>query len=244
MLVDKVVDFSVAQVVRVSQVQVVKMTFVIPQLLPVEISLCARTSGRSRSPRPLGVWAMQRVALMKTVEAPQLPFIDEVAAYRRDELTGRFVLGRVHSHTAGGRVHRDTAPRIWCMHCSVRRNIRVKSSVRTIHQPPPTPPPPASSSPRSRYFQGSFGGPGWPGRKKDLNLNPLLTFSKVMYNFGTHPGRFLVPTVLKQERQSPTCVQSVFMVSDLVLLSLFCPASVSVSVGLSVSVCLPKFPSA
>ena len=68
------------------------------------------------------------------------------------------------------------------------RNLKALQAAPSPSTPllSPFPPPPF----HSRHLWGSFGGPGRPGRKQDLNMNSLLTFSKVVHTFGTHLGRF------------------------------------------------------
>ena len=83
-------------------------------------------------------------------------------------------------------------------------------------------------------------------------LTSLLTFSKVMYNFGTYPGRFWQhawspSSRLETRTTEPNmCVISVrfsLCLSYVILSCCLRVVSVSVSVSESVSVCLPKFPS-
>ena len=75
---------------RDPQVQAVMMTVVIPLLQLVENSALAST---------------------KTAKVSQLPFIDEVAAHCRDELTGGFFWAMcTGTRPGGGHVHRGMAP--------------------------------------------------------------------------------------------------------------------------------------
>ena len=107
LLLDKVLDVPVWQVLRVPQVQAVMMTVVISQLHFVDVQMVL-------SPRPLRVWAPQG------------------AVHRLlDELKG----GRVQRHTVRGVMSTGTEPPLPTIRCKqlvcMHKHTHIKHKVRT-----------------------------------------------------------------------------------------------------------------